>query len=128
MLNIHIKTIPHKDQQYETIGDWRWDPIHNRLNIHVSDLNDTYKEYLVAIHELIECYLCFIRGISQQSVDEFDKQYEKMRSPDDTTSEPGDDIRAPYRKEHFFATNIERMICHEMGIDWNDYEKTIYSL
>jgi hypothetical protein len=127
MLNIHIKTIKHKDQRYETIGDWVWQP-NGRLDITISDLGDTYKETLVAIHELVEVMLCRLRGISQEEVDNFDMEYEARRSPEDTTSEPGDSALAPYKDEHRFATIIEQAICHEMGIDWKEYEKTIYSL
>jgi hypothetical protein len=56
--------------------------------------------------------------------------YERERSEDGHAigDEPGDDPRAPYYKEHFFATNIERMIAHEMGIDWNEYSQKVESL
>jgi hypothetical protein len=131
MLDIRIVTIRHKDQRYPTVGDWTFNRVsqgRKQLTIYVSDMQDMYKESLVAIHELVEVLLCSFRGITEEQVDNFDLEYEAKRTKDDLTSEPGDSILAPYHKEHFFATNIERLICAEMGIDWMEYEKTVYSL
>lgn len=126
-LNIRIITVDHSKQRYDTCGDWEWSSAGN-LTITVSNMGDWRKEVLIAIHELTEVMLCRERGITQEEVDNFDKSYEETRSPDDITSEPGDHPLAPYRKEHFFATNIERLICAELGVDWENYEKVIQSL
>lgn len=128
-MNVSIKVIPHNDQAYETPGDWRFTE-NGDLNIFVSELGDWRQEMLIAIHELIEVCLCKQRGIAQADVDEFDIQFEKDRrngihGPND---EPGDDPAAPYRKEHFFATNLEALISAELGVDWNQYEKAVYAL
>jgi hypothetical protein len=127
MLDIRIKTVPHSKQRYDTIGDWQLGP-KGHIDISVSDLGDRYKESLVAIHEFVEAILCDYHGISQEAVDNFDLEYEARRHPNDSTSEPGDSFQSPYKKEHRFAENIERQLCHEFRIDWSDYEKTIYSL
>ena len=42
--------------------------------------------------------------------------------------EPGDDPRAPYHREHEFAGCVERLLAHELGIDWNDYEDALDAL
>lgn len=125
-LNIKIITIDHKDQRYETVGDWVWSSTGN-LTIFVSNMGDWRKEFLVAIHELIEVFLCRERGITQEQVDSFDMQFEATREIGNT-DEPGDSVLAPYHKEHFFATTLERAICQELGVDWFDYEKIINSL
>lgn len=127
MLSITIKTIPHYAQRYNTVGDWTWSG-DGQLYISVSDMKDEYKELLVAIHELVEVYLCRKRGITEDEVTQFDLTYEKDRKPEDLISEPGDSRDAPYRNEHRFATYIERAFCKELGIKWEDYEKTVYSL
>jgi hypothetical protein len=36
-------------------------------------------------------------------------------------SEPGDDPRAPYYREHQFASGMERLMAAELGIDWQQY-------
>jgi hypothetical protein len=126
-LNIKIVTVDHDKQRYPTVGDWEWSSS-DELTITVSNMGDWRKEILVAVHELVEVMLCRERGISQKEVDDFDIAYEANRLPNDTTSEPGDHPLAPYSNEHFFATNIERLFCQELGINWSEYEKIIYSL
>lgn len=146
-MNINIKTIPHSEQVYPTVGDWRFheafedtitstayfptrkakikiDPF---LEISVSNMNNWKYELLVAVHELIEVALCKDRGITQGDVDWFDKRFEKNRK-EGNIDEPGDDPKAPYRKEHFFATSIERLLASELGVDWKKYDDKINSL
>jgi hypothetical protein len=81
----------------------------------------------VALHELIEVTLCEERGITCEQVDAFDKAYERTR-PKGDESEPGDSPDAPYRKEHFFSTSIERLMAAELGVDWAKYDEAIYKL
>jgi len=64
---------------------------------------------LVAAHEMIEAYLALHAGVTQEAVDKFDGAYEAQRKPGDD-SEPGDDPKAPYHREHVFATKIERRL------------------
>jgi hypothetical protein len=122
---IHIETIPHKNQRYPTAGDWHEN--NGILHIKVSEELSDKEAVLVALHELIEVTLCKDRGISGESVDAFDMEYEKNR-PDGDESEPGDDPAAPYRKEHFFATNVERLMASELGVDWQTYEEHVQAL
>ena len=37
----------------------------------------------------------------------------------------GDHPKAPYRKQHKFATMIERIVAWHIGVDWEKYEKAI---
>lgn len=122
---IVIEFIPHNKQRYETVGDWYY---RNReLHIRVSMMSDWRYEILVAIHELAEVMLCKHRGIPAAAVDAFDMAFEKARKPGNE-DEPGDDPKAPYRKEHFFATNIERALALELGVDWATYDAEINAL
>lgn len=124
-MNIHIEVIPHEQQRYETVGDWRWNE--GDLTISVSNTSNWKYEALVAVHELCEVLMCKNDGVSQEDVDEFDQAYEAHRKPNDD-SEPGDDPAAPYRKQHFIATNIERILAVALGVDWKRYEDTLYEL
>ena len=125
-MKIAIETIPNKNHPYPTCGDWRRD-LDGTLRINVSEeIGDKYA-LLVAIHELVEVALCEERGITTQAVDDFDKAFEAQREEGDV-SEPGDSPAAPYRREHFFATNIERQMAHELGVDWASYEDSINAL
>lgn len=38
---------------------------------------------------------------------------------------PDDRPQIPYRREHFTATNIERQVAAELGVDWKEYEQAI---
>lgn len=125
-MKIQLRTIPHSEQRYETCGDWENLP-DGSLRISVSDMGNEDYAFLVAIHEAIEVWLCNKRGITDEVVSAFDIEYEKNR-PDGDESEPGDHPDAPYRKEHFFATNIERMIALELGVDWAVYDDAVMSL
>jgi len=120
------RTIPHKYQAYDTVGNWGWtdDGI---LVIFVSDMDNTSYESLVLVHEQIEAWLCLKRGITQESVDEFDKAFEENRV-DGNTDEPGHDPSAPYHREHVFAEKIERLVADELGIVWEDYDRTVTEL
>ena len=116
---IRIKSIPYKEQRYPTCGDWQFAGDH--LIIRVSDLGDWRMEYLVADHEVREALLCRHRGITEKQVDEFDLAF---KGP----GEPGDDPQAPYKREHFFATSIERLTAAELDVDWAEYEGKLNAL
>jgi hypothetical protein len=78
----------------------------------------------------VEVCLCKDRSIVQEVVDSFDMNFEEERrqGKHSNEAEPGDDPAAPYRREHFFATNIERLFAAELGVDWSEYEETIIAL
>lgn len=129
-MNISIQTIPHKTQRYPTVGDYFIDDEDN-LQILVSDMGNVDFEFLVAVHELVEAYLCLKRGIDYDRITEFDKRFEQMRKqfPDIVKGrEPGDDEEAPYASEHSIASNIERQLAEEMQIDWHEYDKKVNEL
>lgn len=129
-MNITIKTIPHNEQDYPTVGDWRFAPSGD-LNIFVSDMNNWKYEALVAIHELIEVVLCKDRNIGTETVDNFDIAFEQMRHlfPKIVgNKEPGDDVNAPYHLQHIIASRIEKDLSGELGVSWNAYEEAINKL
>lgn len=126
-MRITIETIPHSSQRYPTCGDWQWEDDGDSLTIKVSKLTDWRREALIAVHELIEVLMCRNDGVSQRSVEDFDMAYEKTR-PEHDNSEPGDSPDAPYRRQHFVATNIERQLADALGVKWHEYESEIYSL
>ncbi len=120
MLNINIKTIPDNEQRYDTVGDyWKKDGVDE---IKVSMMGNRQYEFLVAIHEMVEQFLCENAGITDEEITKFDIEYEEKRKNGDDT-EPGEDIYAPYHKQHMFAEKIEKMMAEECEIDWQDYCK-----
>jgi hypothetical protein len=119
-MNVHIKTIPHKEQRYDTVGDWFYDK-NGDLQIRVSKMSDGYYEQLVALHELAEALLCDKDNIDEEEVTRFDISFTG-------TGEPGDDIKAPYYWQHQVATGLERQLAALLEVDWAAYEKEICGL
>ena len=115
-MKILLMSVPPSAQRYDTVGDWVTSE-DGDLKIIVSSLGHADSEFLVALHELVEAYLCQKRGISAEEVDKFDLA--------SSADEPGDDPLAPYYQEHQFAMLIERLVAHELGVDWNEHEKRL---
>lgn len=126
MYKADITTISHEEHRYPTVGDYAVDAFGVR-HFRISDMGNTNYEFLVAMHELIEEYLVTKRNISHTSIDTFDIRYENNR-PDGDESEPGNDPKAPYYNEHQFATKIEKQLADELGVNWDEYDKTVVSL
>lgn len=122
-MKIIIETIPHNQHRYPTVGDWFYQE-DGTLVIRVSELGDWKREALVAVHELVEVLLCKHQGVSQEAVDQFDLEFEKERSANDL-SEPGDDPKAPYMRQHCLATSVERMLAAELNVSWKEYEEQL---
>lgn len=131
MLSITIRVIPHLEQRYPTVGDYIIDRTGRGIQIFVSDMNNWRYEALVAIHELVEVLVaCFHNDIQEEDITRFDIQFEKERERNlqSKDAEPGDDARAPYRREHFLATTVERIVALALGVDWKLYDETVVSL
>lgn len=122
MLNIEIKTIPDKDQRYDTVGDY-WKN-GDKDEIRISEMGNRQYEFFVAVHEMIEQFLCENKGITNEEITKFDMEYEANRKAGDD-SEPGASIYAPYHKEHMFSDKIERLLAEESKIDWDKYNNYI---
>jgi hypothetical protein len=123
-------------------------PIHELLSndeftlyIKVSELSDWRRVFLVVVHELCEVGLCVNDGVSQATVDAFDKGFEGDRERVTSNpavseydkcladiAEPGDHPNAPYRKQHCFATAVERMLAAALDVNWHDYELELEAL
>ena len=121
-----ITVIPHKEQRYDTPGDW-WIDGDNVLQIRVSEMSDVRSSMAVAIHELISATICTADGITASEIDEFDFEFEQNRQPGDN-SEPGDDPNAPNHKAFTTAFPIERQVVEAMGMDWNEHDETVNAL
>ena len=124
-LHILIETIDHSKQRYPTVGDWQIDKAGN-LRIAVSKMSDQRYEFLIGMHEAIEAYLAVHAGVSPEAVDRFDRAYEAKRKAGND-SEPGDDPKAPYYRQHQIATGIERLLAAELGVDWSAYDHEVSS-
>jgi hypothetical protein len=117
--------VEHKDQRYDTAGDYyklKGQLVDNaQVNMFkISKMKRKEYEFLVAVHEFIEQFLTEVRGIKEEDITDFDIN---SNSPD-----PGTDPNAPYHKEHMFSTKVEKMICEELGLDWDEYDTSFEAL
>lgn len=130
MPDVRIKTIPHQFQQYDTVGNyWRDAGAGGAevLEIRVSRMRDRRYEFLVALHELIEAFLCDWRAIPFGEITAFDVEYETRRRKGEP-AEPGASARAPYRREHRFAERVERIVARELEVDWTKFDRAVARL
>ena len=125
-MDIHIQTIPHKQQRYETVGDY-FANSDGSTEVRISDMGNEDYAFLVALHELIEFWLTQKRGIKEEDITAFDIMFEEERKEGKHSAEdePGDDPRAPYRDEHRIATIIEMLIARELEVDWFKYDEAV---
>ncbi len=128
-MNASIRTIPHREQRYETVGDF-WTDRDGVRQFRVSAMGNPDFEFLIALHELVESHLCQKRGIPDGAIDAFDKTFEirRMLGQVEKDAEPGNDPTAPYWREHQFATAVEMSTAKEMGVDWEAYNRAVMSL
>lgn len=128
MLNIEIKEIRHREQRYETVGDYFLKK--SKICFRISHMKDWRYVVLVAVHELVEWAIVKRQGISIKEIDAFDIQYEKDREQGIHTedTEPGDDPKAPYFYAHQLATKIEKELALALQVDWYQYDEVVMSL
>lgn len=124
-MKIVIESIPHDQHRYPTVGDY-WEDKDGTQQIRVSAMRDPRYEVLVALHELIEYYLCLQRGIKEEDIMAFDKT--QLNSSNPYVEDPGHNPAAPYHSEHVFAECVERLVARELGVNWQDYEKALDAL
>jgi hypothetical protein len=121
-MNINITIVPHKEQRYETVGDWQFDDFGN-LSILVSNLGDDRENCLIAIHELIEAILCKFATpeVTTEMVDKFDVEHKDL-------DDPGADPSAPYHTQHRAAEMIEFQLASKLHVGWYEYDKKVKNL
>lgn len=126
MFNIRIQTIPHEKQRYNTCGDYIIDD-NGDVTIYVSETGNWKYDFLIALHEMVEYALCKDHDVPVYVIDDFDISFEQNRLPGDE-SKPGDSLKAPYRKEHFVASTMERIAANELSLFWEHYQTVISRL
>ena len=115
-MKIILEVLPSEKMRYNTQGDWFLDEKGN-LIIQSIECENCFYEFLVLVHELVECLDCMKRGVSQKQVDDFDF----VCKADD----PGSESDAPYNRSHRLATGIENILAAAWGIDWKKYESSL---
>lgn len=125
-MEITLKSTPQELIRASQCGDWMTNDGQN-ITVHVLENIPLDSRLAVAIHELVEGYLCCKNQVTDQDVVTFDEQYEKERAQGrhGNAEEPGDDPCAPYRTEHRAATRVEREVCRALGISWLEHQQAV---
>ena len=129
MLNWELRTLPAKLQRYPSGGDY-FEDASGKCIILVCEMGNWKYEALVAAHEICEYLLVKAAGIKIESIDDYDKQFEREREMGihGLHDEPGDQPDSPYHVQHCIATGIERILAAALLINWTDYAYAVDSL
>lgn len=120
-MRVEIKTVDPAAMRYPTAGDWEWLP-DGALMLKVPEYGGRNTSVLlVAIHEMIEAYLCQRDGITDEHVTTFD-------TANPLLEEPGDHPDAPYHRQHAIAMAIERECALAMGAKWDEHDKWVFDV
>lgn len=126
---IVIRMVEPDNQRYPTCGDWLYDAEDHVLEIRISKMADYRSEMAVAMHEFYEAVECLNANISETTVTAFDLKFEdeRIEGKHGENDEPGDDDRAPYIFQHAAATLIEKTVCAQAGLLWENHEANVYN-
>lgn len=124
-MRISGESVPMSEIRCQQVGDWTYSE--DQIDVKSAKLSDWRYELLVQVHELVEAALCKHRGITDEEVTAFDELFEQERAAGQHTpeQEDGDDLGAPYHREHMMATLVERLLAMELWVVWSDYEAEI---
>lgn len=128
-MKILIRDGDETEVRNQQCGDWTYDEAGD-ITIVVRKMRDQRSVLAVAIHELIEAFMCREGSITDDQVCAHDEMFEKERAEGKHTevAEPGDDIRAIYRHEHQKATDVEMCVCRALDLPWSEHEDIVYGL
>lgn len=122
------------------MGDWRFGiacAVHELVEaallvtnkIDEAQVSEFDQDYEAARQAILKTAHLYNAGIVITNADE--KAYRaKWACPCeiDNGTEPGEDIHAPYYKQHMFADNIERLVLRELGGEWKAYQEKVESM
>lgn len=115
---ITITQIDDTEFRYDALGDWQYEDEHGEVNAQIvvpkfgGDTN--YAAWLIAIHEMVELFLCVRQGVTQRQADEFHASHAD-------SDEYGDEVDCPYHDQHQIADAVEKLLCGVIGVSWKDY-------
>lgn len=111
---VNIEFIPHKNQRYETSGDY-WIDDDDTIQFRISIFENPFYALYILIHEIAEFWRVMRKGISVKDIDKFDMDHPEL-------DDPGMSMEAPYHDEHMRSITIERiMYMQDGGTDFEEY-------
>lgn len=119
-------TLPWKQlPDYPDVGSYRMNADNSPAVISCADTFNDISNAAILLHEYIESFLCWIHGVTEQSVRDFDQKWfaEEAAGIKHTHEGPGDDPAAPYHTWHLVALRFEREFVIQNGMTWDEHEK-----
>ena len=109
MKQIIICEIPKSKMRYDSVGDYGRTKTNDWIVVSKQKGYIKNEDELksVALHELVEFWLCLKRGIKLKDIDKWDLQHQG-------DYEPGEVKGCYYYNEHRFANKIEKMFLKEL--------------
>jgi hypothetical protein len=115
---ITITQIDDAEFRYDALGDWHYDDRRDEVVAQIAvpkfSRGSNYAAWLIAIHELVELFLCARQGVTQREADAFHASHQD-------SDEYGDELDCPYYEQHQIADAVEKLLCGAIGIRWKDY-------
>ena len=106
------------DMRYYTYGDY-YIKDDETLKFDIVDHGNKYFNMLTLLHELAEYIEIELRGISVDSIDKYDKEFENDSERVKLYFEPGADPTCIYKESHDLANSFVKKICDRNGLDYN---------
>ena len=105
---ITLKSVDPVSMRYVTAGDWEWLP-NGELKCSVAEYGNEDGEFLVNLHKMVEGWLCRKAGIREDEVSAFHIS----------------NSEAPHHKQNQTATDVEKIVCEAMSIDWEAHKEWV---
>jgi hypothetical protein len=107
------------------IGSWKCNLDGSPAFIGAADTGNDVSNAAILLHEFVEAFLCWLHGVAEEEVTRFDQAWfkEEEGPVGHLSEEPGDDVMAPYHKEHLTAELFEREFIEQCGMSWEEHEK-----
>lgn len=117
-MRFEAKTVDSALLRYITCGDWRF-LTDTHVQITVPEYGARHDNaFLVALHELVEAWICRNKGITEQQVTCWDVENPHLE-------EPGDHPSAPYSLPHRIAMIVEKIVAEALEVDWDEHQKWV---
>lgn len=126
MIDVEITTVDHTRQRFNIVGDYVEEDS-GKTKLTISKFQDTRMEMITAVGELVKIFLCKSENICAEEVEDFGYAFDDSRAHLDTTN-PAEDVSAPNHKQHKIATRLLNVLCEELELDWNEYQKEMSEL
>lgn len=118
MKRIEAHSVAHKDQRYDTCGDYQLTDYGRGMVFTISRTGDWRSDAAVFLHEFVEAMMCDHLGVTVADVDAWDFAHAE-------SEDPGALAGCPYGVAHHSAEILEKQFCKKLGLTWEQHEENV---